>query len=72
MSTGSLGSSTITAAVAVATSSSTQSLRPSQQASIAEPLVEIRHNWLIKNVQHSRDGDEYTSELFPCTNSSTR
>ncbi len=72
MSTGSLGSSTITAAVAAATSSSTQSLRPSQQASIAEPLVEIRHNWLIKNVQHSRDGDEYTSELFPCTNCSTR
>jgi hypothetical protein len=54
-------------------SSSLQSLRPSsQQASIAEPLVEIKHNWLIKNVQHSRDGDEYTSELFPCTNCSTR
>ncbi len=70
MSTGSLGSSTITAAAAV--SSGTQSLRPSQQASIAEPLVEVKHNWLIKNVQHSRDGDEYTSELFPCTNCSTR
>jgi hypothetical protein len=55
-----------------AISSSTQSLRPSPQASIAEPLVEIKHNWLIKNVQHSRDGDEYTSELFPCTNCSTR
>ena len=55
-------------------SNSAQSLRPSssQQASIAEPLVEIKHNWLIKNVQHSRDGDEYTSELFPCTNCSTR
>jgi hypothetical protein len=47
-------------------------IRPSQQATIAEPLVEIKHNWLIKNVQHSRDGDEYTSELFPCTNCSTR
>jgi len=68
MSTGSLGSSTITTDAC----NNTQSLRPSQQASIAEPLVEIKHNWLIKNVQHSRDGDEYTSELFPCTNCSTR
>ncbi|CAF1116575.1 unnamed protein product [Didymodactylos carnosus] len=41
------------------------------QPTIAEPLVEIKHNWLIKNVQHSRDGDEYTSELFPCTNCAT-
>ena len=65
----STGSSTNSPA---AVSSSLQSLRPSQQASIAEPLVEIKHNWLIKNVQHSRDGDEYTSELFPCTNCSTR
>ena len=58
----------------VANSSSAQALRPSQsqQASIVQPLVEIKHNWLIKNVQHSRDGDEYTSELFPCTNCSTR
>jgi hypothetical protein len=55
-----------------ASSSNAQSLKPSQQASIAEPLSEIKHNWLIKNVQHSRDGDEYTSELFPCTNCSTR
>lgn len=57
-----------------AISTSVQSSRPSQsqQASIAEPLVEIKHNWLIKNVQHSRDGDQYTSELFPCTNCSTR
>ncbi len=68
----STGSPTITAAASIV-SSSTQSLRPStQQASIADPLVEIKHNWLIKNVQHSRDGDEYTSELFPCTNCSTR
>jgi len=52
--------------------SSTQSLRSCQQASTADPTVEIKHNWLIKNVQHSRDGDEYTSELFPCTNCSTR
>jgi hypothetical protein len=66
MSTGSPTDSTATI------NGSSQSLRPSQQASIAEPLVEIKHNWLIKNVQHSRDGDEYTSELFPCTNCSTR
>ena len=67
----STGSTPISSA---AISSSVQSSRPSptQQASIAEPLVEIKHNWLIKNVQHSRDGDEYTSELFPCTNCSTR
>jgi hypothetical protein len=71
MSTGSLGSSTSIVATASA-SSTTQSLRPSQQASITDPLAEIKHNWLIKNVQHSRDGDEYTSELFPCTNCSTR
>lgn len=59
---------------ATISSSPVESSRPSQsqQASIAEPLVEIKHNWLIKNVQHSRDGDEYTSELFPCTNCSTR
>lgn len=70
MSTGSLGSPSSTGTDAG--NNSTQSLRPSQQASIAEPLVEIKHNWLIKSVQHSRDGDEYTSELFPCTNCSTR
>lgn len=69
MSTGSTGSSNLTSAIC---SSSAQSLRPSQQASIAEPLAEIKHNWLIKNVQHSRDGDEYTSELYPSTNCSTR
>jgi hypothetical protein len=72
MSTGSLGSSTITVATTASANGSTQSLRPSQQASITDPLAEIKHNWLIKNVQHSRDGDEYTSELFPCTNCSTR
>ena len=64
----STGSSTITNTA----SSSTQSLKTTQQASTTEPLVEIRHNWLIKNVQHSRDGDEYKSELFPCSNCSTR
>ncbi|CAF0872254.1 unnamed protein product [Rotaria sp. Silwood1] len=64
----STGSSTIVAATSSGTPSSA---RPTQQACIAEPLVEIKHNWLIKNVQHSRDGDEYTSELFPCTNCST-
>lgn len=68
MSSGSLDSS-LTPTTSV--TSSTQSLRSCQQASTADPIVEIKHNWLIKNVQHSRDGDEYTSELFPCTNCST-
>ncbi|CAF2379660.1 unnamed protein product [Rotaria sp. Silwood2] len=67
----STGSSTIAAATSNGSSSTQSPLRPTQQASIAEPLVEIKHNWLIKNVQHSRDGDEYTSELFPCANCST-
>ena len=42
MSTGSVGSTSLIAAV----SSTTQSVKPSQQASIAEPLVEIKHNYV--------------------------
>lgn len=54
------------------TSSSVASSTGNGQTNVAGPLAEIKHNWLIKNVQHCRDGDEYTSELFPSSNCSTR